>query len=271
MDWMLVYRLMLLLGAVQGIVMGVILWRGDRQDSQFRANRILALILFFFSYRLAVQLWHSQDIPVYESWLYHLFLEFNWVYGPLLFFYIRALLYPEEKTVSWSNWWHFLPVIIEFLFSNYVKSQNFFWDGNPDSLSWAGRNSYILWMHTPVQYIVAAGLILYYALLSKQLVKTARTRTEGWRLSPSSGGRIGVLLNIYIAFSIIVLLLSVVDFCFFNYAFNPFYLYPLYGSLALITYWLGPARRFIPQGRQRREGCRAGQRWAVTRNCNPAG
>ena len=238
-DWIVLYRLVLFLGAVQGVVMGAILWQGERQHSQYRANRILSVILIFFSYRLAVQLWYSQEIKAYESWLYHIFLEFNWIYGPLVFFYVKALLRPEDRVLHWSNRWHFLPVVLEFLFSNYVKSQNFYWDGNPESLSWAGRSSYVLWMHTPLQFVVAAGLILYYALLSKQRLRKANNRTQGWRLTRSSNRRVGTFLNMYIAYSVIVLILSVADYCFFNYAFNPFYRYPLYGGLALITYWLG--------------------------------
>ena len=149
------------------------------------------------------------------------------------------MLHPEQKSISRQHWVHFLPVIIEFLFSNYVKSQNFYWDGNPENLSWAGRNSYVLWMHTPLQYVVASGLILYYALRSKKMVRVAQERTEGWRLSRQSGRRTTALLNLYSVFSITVLTLCLVDFCFFNYAFNPFYVYPLYAGMALITYWLG--------------------------------
>ncbi len=238
MDWIQIYRLILFLGMVQGVVFGVLLLRSKQQNNQNLANKILAIILFFFSYRLVVQLWHSQEIRAYESPLYHIFIEFNWVYGPLLFFYIAALLNPGLK-FGRSYRLHLLPIIIEFVFSNFVKSQNFFWDGTQESLSWMGAQSYILWMHTPFQYLVATSLILYYALRSRKMVKAAREKTSGWRPTESSAKRINLLLSTYVVFSIAILLTCLTDYLFFNYAFNPFYIYPIYVGMALLTYWLG--------------------------------
>ena len=51
--------------------------------------------------------------------------------------------------------------------------------------------------------------------------------------------RIYWTLNAYIAFSILVISVSLVDYFFFDFAFNPKYTYPTFIGMALLTYWLG--------------------------------
>jgi len=48
------YLFLLMAGAIQGIVMGILLWN-NKKSPQIEANRFLAAILFFFSYRLIVE------------------------------------------------------------------------------------------------------------------------------------------------------------------------------------------------------------------------
>ena len=49
MNWWDIYHIILLLGALQGIILGINLWRGDYPRQ--KANRWLAALLFFFAYR----------------------------------------------------------------------------------------------------------------------------------------------------------------------------------------------------------------------------
>ena len=171
MDWPIIYRMLLFIGALQGVVMGGMLWRTEAL--QRRANRFLALLLFFLSYRLLMIGFRVN----YTSWTYHVFLEYNWLYGALLYFYVRAYI---EGDGAWKrkDFVHLIPVALEFVFANFVKIQNFYWDGTQESLSWAGRQAYILWMHTPFQLIIFAGVILFYVNKSRQLLHQVRTQSS---------------------------------------------------------------------------------------------
>lgn len=218
----------LAIGAVQGIVLGVLLWRSPSRRRS--ANRWLAVILFFIAYRLTTQILKGAGLISIHSFTYHLFLEYNWIYGALLWFYVRSYLDPAQRTDR-RDWKHFLPVGLQFLFSNFVKIQNFYWDGTRESLSAAGYYGYILWMHTPLIPVVAFLLLAWYAARSLRLLGD----------SPGQAKWLNPLLWSFLIVGIVQPLIAVTDFLFFDYAFNPFYVYPLYITMALLLYWLGLA------------------------------
>lgn len=217
-------------GAIQGLVYGFILWRNKTANRT--ANRFLAAILFFFSYRLVVEILKIFGIGFYDLW-YHIFLEYNWIYGALIYFFVKAYVTPKFKLSPKKDWIHFLPVGIEFIWSNFIKSQNFFWDGTRESLSWLGYWGYVVWMHYPTMYIICGLLIIFYSFKAEKVLKS----TMGVRLTKAKW-ILNVLraLRIYAVFFIVVVL---IDLLFFDYAFNKFYWYPLFIGLALITYVLG--------------------------------
>lgn len=235
MTWWDVFQFILFVGACQGIVMGIILWKS--KGPKVISNRFLALILFFFAYRLITQGLQSLDIIGYNSWTYHVFIEYNWIYGALIFFYIRSYLYSDQGLTK-EDAVHFVPVTIEFVVSNYVKSQNFFWDGTTESLSWLGNKTYIIWMHQPTQYIISTGLILFYVHRSGRLIhEFTADDTKPVQVEEVEWTRL--LLRLYKYFSIFVIVLTMGDYFFFDFAFNPRYDVPVYLGLAVLTYWLG--------------------------------
>ena len=225
---------LLSIGAIQGIVYGIILWLHNGQNKT--ANRFLATILFFFSYRLIVEILKLFYIGFYDFW-YHILLEFNWVYGALIFFFVKALITPNFKLKLRIDWIHFLPVIIEFLWSNFIKSQNFFWDGTRESLSWLGYYGYVVWMQFPTQYLICTGLIIYYTHKAEQLLKTANNETVN--IIPTQTKWIIRILKVLRMYSILVIIIVLIDLLFFDYAFNKWYHYPVFIGMALVTYWLG--------------------------------
>jgi len=229
------YHIILILGALQGVILGINLWIG--KFPRQKANRWLAALLFFFAYRLIAEVLASIGVINYNSPLYHIFLEYNWIYGALIFFYIKNYIDADFK-LSKADWVHFLPVGIEFLMSNYVKSQNFYWDGTEESLSWLGAKAYILWMHTPFQILVTGGLILYYIYLSKKVL-TAYTTVDTKPVQVEDVHWLQLILKVYLVFIIMVIAVGLIDYFFYSYAFNPIYHYPTYIGLAVITYWLG--------------------------------
>lgn len=233
--------MLLFVGALQGVVMGGMLWRTEAP--QQKANRFLALLLFFLSYRLLMV---GLEVN-YTSWMYHVFLEYNWLYGALVYFYVRAYI-EEEWQWKRQDWRHLIPVALEVVFANFVKIQNFYWDGTRESLSWVGAEAYILWMHTPFQIIIFAGVILFYVYKSWQLVDQTG-ELDSHQLLPDSLRWIRLILQAYVVYAVLVIGVGLVDYFFFNYAFNPFYTYPMYAALAVLTYWLalqGFARRKEP-------------------------
>ena len=132
-----------------------------------------------------------------------------------------------------KDWVHFLPVIIEFIWSNFIKSQNFFWDGTSESLTWLGYWGYVVWMHWPTQYLISAALIIFYIHKAKKLFLNNSTLIE------ERAFWIRRILTVMKYYSIIVIIVITVDFLFFDYAFNGKYHYPIFIGMALITYWLG--------------------------------
>jgi hypothetical protein len=71
----LILIVLLSIGAFQGIIYGVILCQ--KKSMHFYANRFLAAILFFFSYRLIVESSKVFGYLRYDFW-YQILLEDNW-------------------------------------------------------------------------------------------------------------------------------------------------------------------------------------------------
>jgi AraC-like DNA-binding protein len=228
------FIVLLSIGAFQGVIYGIILWRNKVENKI--ANRFLATILFFFSYRLGVEILKIFGIGFYD-FFYHILLEYNWIYGALIFFFVKACVTPNFRLNIKNDWPHFLPVIIEFIWSNFIKSQNFFWDGTRESLSWLGYWGYVVWMLYPTQYIISAGLIIFYINTSEKLL--TQSKSDSYQIILKNVNWIRLVLKVMKVYSILVISVVLIDFFFFEYAFNRSYHYPLFVGMALITYWLG--------------------------------
>lgn len=225
--------IVLSIGALQGLIYGIILLSNKGPNRV--ANKFLALILFFFSYRLVVEVLQFFGLGIYDFW-YHIMLEYNWIYGALIYFFVIALIKPNFK-LSTSHWIHFFPVILEFLWSNFIKFQNFYWDGTRESLTWLGYWGYVVWVQFPTMYIVCGALIIYYSYKARTelLLKLKNEST----LSKEKIQWILNLLLILRVFSIFFMSITLIDLIFFNYAFDSFYRVPLFLGLAIITYGIG--------------------------------
>jgi AraC-like DNA-binding protein len=230
----IILAVFLSVGAIQGLVYGFILWKN--QNINKTANKFLAVILWFFSYRLFVEVLKLFGIGYYDTW-YHLLLEYNWIYGALIFFFVKSYVTPNFKLNLKQDWIHFLPVIIEFAWSNFIKSQNFLWDGTKESLSFLGYWGYIVWMQLPTQYIISAALIIFYIFKSEKLL--SKPASEAFEIIDKNTNWVKRVLKIMKYYSVAVIVIVLIDFMFFNYAFNRFYHYPIFIGMALITYWLG--------------------------------
>ena len=165
----------LALGSVQGITYGIILL--NSRKGNLVANRILAAMLFFFSYRLLVQILRLFGVGYYDTW-YYFMLDYSWVHGPLLYFYVKAQLEPKFRFQR-KDLIHFIPLAIQVGFSIFVRIQNLYWDGTRESLSWLGYWGYLVWMNLSTIYFVASILIIIYAQKSTILL---HKKSNGRRL-----------------------------------------------------------------------------------------
>lgn len=227
------FVILLAIGAIQGIIYGSILWKTNTVHKQ--ANRFLAAILFFFSYRLIAETLHFFGLGKYDTW-YYILLEMNWIYGALLFFFVASYINPSFK-LSKKHAIHFVPVGIEILWSFFIKSQNFYWDGTRESLTWLGYWGYVVWMHYPTMYVVGGVLLIYYCYRSLQLLNNP-VAVPGYKLIPQHTQWIKRVVVVLGSFSVLFTLVTIIDFLFFDYAFN-FFGYPIFIVMAIITYWLG--------------------------------
>lgn len=226
---------LLSLGTLQGMIYGLLFLL--KKSKNPTAYRLLAALLFCFAYRLIIEIGLLFGVGKYDLW-YHLTQEVNWLYGPLIYLFVKAWLDPTFR-LSRQDWIHFLPVAIEFLINNFVRTQNFYWDGSRESLSWLGYWGYVAWMNYPFKYIIASLLLVLYARKAEQLVRLhPAIEKVAWL------GR--VLRGFWWYFAVIVSIV-VVDFVlFFDASFNTFYwyftrfyYYPLFIGIAGLTYWLG--------------------------------
>ena len=226
--------ILLCLGALQGVIYGSILWRNKTRHQL--ANRFLAAILFFFSYRLIVETLKIFGLGRYDTW-YHILLEYNWIYGPLIFFFTLSYVTPNFK-LQRKHWIHFLPVGVEIIWSFFIKSQNFYWDGTRESLSWLGYWGYVVWMQLPTMYVVSSLLIIFYCTKSLKVINAA-IANPATRVIPEKLNWIKRVIYVLLSFSVVTLAGILIDFFFFDFSGNLFYGHPVFIGMAAITYWLG--------------------------------
>ncbi len=232
----IIIAILLCIGAVQGLVFGAILIR-----SKSTANRLLATILFFLSYRLTVQVLRLFGLGYYDTW-YYFMLDMSWVNGALLYFYAQAQVIPDFK-IRGRAWWHFFPLALQIVFSIFVRLQNLYWDGTRESLSWLGYWGYVVWMNNSTIYIVASSLIVIYANLAQ---RTLDHPPEGVAIEPQRLAwikRIIASFKWYFAVVLAILLLDMFAFKVIEegdyFYFIRFYYYPFFIGLAGLTYWIG--------------------------------
>ena len=231
--------ILLCAGAIQGLIFGSILLRTKGPNRA--ANRILAILLFMFSYRLAVQVMRLFGLGYYDGW-YYIIVDLSWIHGALLYFYTRALTQPNFRLYR-RDLIHFVPLALQIGFSVFVRLQNLYWDGSRESLSWLGYWGYVAWMNNPTIYIIASTLIIYYAHQSEKLLET---NSESVEIKPFRLQWIRRIIRSFKYYFALVLIILLADFLMFNltsdtsyFYFTRFYYYPFFIGLAVLTYWIG--------------------------------
>ncbi|WP_212004752.1 AraC family transcriptional regulator [Chitinophaga sp. HK235] len=232
------FRTIILLGAVQGVVSGVLLWAGSRNRLP---NRLLAVLLGILSLA-AFNLYAS-----YGNWFNSRLLQFissfiPWVitmpFGPLIYFYIKASLDTNFRIIQRSRI-HFVPVIIDLVpvltayifvggvLMGIIRNQPgpwavFMdtWNVYADIPRWISLTGYLWWS---VRYLVA--------------VKTKAPDVAAlprYRLLQRFTRVFLVFQLIWLVYLIPYVLPRYTDFM-----LDTFGWYPVYVPLAVMIYWLG--------------------------------
>ena len=231
--------ILLSIGAIQGIVYAFILFKSVKYNKL--ANRLLATILFLLSYRLIIQIMRLFGIGYYDSW-YYIMIDLSWIHGALLYFYTKAQTQLSLKFKR-KDWIHFLPVLLQIIFSVFVRLQNLYWDGTRESLSWLGYYGYVVWMNNPTIYIVASLLIIIYAYKSQKLLNSVDEKFEIENKKLLWIKRIIRSYLVYFSFALIILLIDLLVYKSGNsgsyFYFTRFYYYPFFIGISVLTYWIG--------------------------------
>lgn len=228
------------IGAAQGLINGGILLL-SKEGNQL-ARRLYAFMLLALAYLLLKEILLLFGLGKYDLW-YHILVDFNWTYGPLLYLLVRARMYPERRLRK-ADWVFAIPLVIELICSNFVRTQNFYWDGTKESLSWAGYWGYMLWMNYPTKYIIGSALLSYFALQSDRLLNSV---PEQMILNQQEAKRLNRLIRATSIYFFIFALILIVDMTiymftndsYFYFYFTRFFYYPFFIGIAGLTYWLG--------------------------------
>ncbi len=97
-----------LVGAAQGLFLAAVLASRERN---ILPNRMLAGVMFVFSIDLAMAVYHSSGLSARFPNLIGLDLPIAFLYGPLLYLYVRTLTEGQEK-LSGRDWLHFAPFVL---------------------------------------------------------------------------------------------------------------------------------------------------------------
>ena len=111
------FTIIFLLGAVQGtfLVLLLIGKKGNRT-----ANRILALLILFYSLYITNLVLVEMDVYVRIPQLTWLFAGLSFLFGPLHYLYAKFLIFPKLKFTK-LRWLHFFPfVIFKVYFFPYI-------------------------------------------------------------------------------------------------------------------------------------------------------
>ncbi len=234
----IILAIVLSMGLTQGVIFAVILWRKSNQGRV--VNKYKAILLLTLSYGILNQVLRLFGIGYYDLW-YHLTLDLNWAYGPLLYLFVKAQVTADYK-FSKSDSWLLLPIAVQVICSIYVRSQNFFWDGTRESLSWLGYYGYAFWRNYSTVPIIASLLIIFFSRKSLKLLKTVNQHN----VEEQNYRWVKNLIYTFGIYYVVVLVILVIDLTVYTttiskdyFYFTRFYYYPFFIGIAILTYWVG--------------------------------
>lgn len=149
-----------LLTILQGFTTGFLLFLSVSKHKQ---NFWLGILVLAMTLQVADRFLSNAGIYRDNNWLYFLPLFFTWMYGILFYFYLQVI-HNQNFTFKKSHVWHFLPVLVQFLFYVFIFAHSL------DFKTWFWLN-----VHKPftryIDYYGGIILIFGYLFLSYENVK----------------------------------------------------------------------------------------------------
>jgi len=158
---------LILFGAAQGAFLALVLAR--LKKGHRTANRFLACLLFIFSIGLVEGFLSVTYLSVKLPSLIGIDWPLIFLYGPLVYFYVKALTEPHWRIQSWKLYAHFVPVLLLYIYLIPL----FLADPEFKVSAWLEENGHLK-NYTPVVdpiLFVAIIQIAGYLILSLRLLK----------------------------------------------------------------------------------------------------
>jgi AraC-like DNA-binding protein len=151
----------------QGVFTSVLL--AFKRENRF-ANRFLALLVLLLSLWLMDAFFGVSGIYGQNPNFYFLPIYGSLGFGPLIFFYTRALT-GDLRQFRWRNAIHFLPVILQFSFYAFLQTEDYTF-----------RRNFWIEVHQPYTYdlelILSFGSVFIYLLLGRRVLKGYARKIE---------------------------------------------------------------------------------------------
>src|SRR3972149_1125233 len=119
---MSIFTVITILGIVQNIFYGVILFTIDRNNK--RANKILAILLLLIGSSIPPILFFGIEEPPVINFLFKVVPDVRFLFGPFLFFYTHALV-TRNFRFRWKHIFHFLPYYVIGVISVFFRFQSY--------------------------------------------------------------------------------------------------------------------------------------------------
>ncbi len=230
----------ILVGAIQGLIAGILLWLA-RQNR--RANRLLAAIIFLITldcFNLYGENEHWFGVPILQALVYFIPLVIIMPIGPLLYFYVRASVDPNFR-IGHKQRLQFWPVIIDLTPSlttiGFIGGVLLGWVKNKPYPVGLFIDTYNVYADIP-RWISISG----YVLLSYRYLRLWKKQNP--RLSEADGPAVKWLQQFLGVFAIFQggWLLYLVPYVIPRYTeriVETVNWYPLFIPLVVMIYWFG--------------------------------
>jgi AraC-like DNA-binding protein len=107
------YSTILLLGAAQGLFLALALL--SARGGNLVAHRLLAVLTGVFATDLVREVLYLVHAYAHATYLVAITDQFNFLYGPLIYFYVDAMTAPTKFRMTGKGWLHFLPCLAGYL------------------------------------------------------------------------------------------------------------------------------------------------------------
>ena len=227
-----VLNIFLLLGVLQGGIVSVLLFL-KKADSF--ANKLLAFWIFL----LALS---NFQIIINTSNLYLLFgqritllapLSLNLFFGPLIWLFCRKVT-DSSFNFKPKTYWHLVPGFLELIYYTLIYVQ-------PLSFRQQFYGA-VHWRYIePSLEVMATVSFIYYLWISIQGIRNYGQRLKAVYSDPNMDTYdwLRKFLNVLMVFSLIWLILTIVDVFLMGYQLGYIYFYPYYLLIAFLSYFVG--------------------------------